>query len=161
MDGSLDLSPFTLAPIALGLSVFSLAVFALGVLALALYHAAPDPRLLVVVGAVPFAVLAWTAIDNATFLFSPVRTGASHDGALQNAGRAMVLMLLRTAILGMCGALAATPYLVLHYALEAPEFVSVAVGVLAGIAILCAEIGVLVFLGGEVLRRFDAPRDLP
>ena len=137
------------------------AMVALGVLALALYHAAPDPRLLVVVGAVPFAVLAWTAIDNATFLFSPVRTGASHDGALQNAGRAMVLMLLRTAILGMCGALAATPYLVLHYALEAPEFVSVAVGVLAGIAILCAEIGVLVFLGGEVLRRFDAPRDLP
>jgi ceramide glucosyltransferase len=37
MDGSLDLSPASLAPLALGLSVFSLAVFALGVLALAFH----------------------------------------------------------------------------------------------------------------------------
>lgn len=133
----------------------------LGVLALAIYHSAPDPRLLVVMGSVPFAVLAWTAIDNATFLFAPVRMGVAHDGALQNAGRAMVLMLLRSAVLAACGGLAATPYLLLHYGLEWPELLAVGAGVLAGLAILCAEIGVLVFLGGEVLRRFDAPRDLP
>lgn len=136
-------------------------MIALGVLALALYHGSPDPRLLVVVGSVPFAVLAWTAIDNATFLFSPVRIGAAHEGALQNAGRALVLMLMRSGVLAVCGALAATPYLVLHYGLEAPEWLATAVGVLAGLAILCVEIGVLVVLGGEVLRRFDAPRDLP
>ncbi len=132
-----------------------------GVLALAVYHGAPDPRLLVVVGSVPFAVLAWTAIDNSTFLFAPVRTGAAHDGALQNAGRAMVLMLLRSAVLVTCGGLAATPYLVLHYGLELPEFLAVGVGVVAGLAILSLEIGMLVFLGGQALRRFDAPRDLP
>lgn len=136
-------------------------MIALGVLALALYHGSPDPRLLVVVGSVPFTVLAWTAIDNATFLFSPVRTGAAHDGALQNAGRAMVLMLLRSTVLAVCAGLAVLPYVLLHYALELPDVVSVSLGLLAGVTILCFEIGLLVFLGGFVLKRFDAPRDAP
>jgi hypothetical protein len=136
-------------------------MIALGVGGLALFHGSLDPRLLLVVGAVPFAVLAWTAIDNATFLFAPVRIGAVNDGALQNAGRAMVLMLLRTLTLVLCGALACTPYIVLDSVLELPTFLSVSVGCLAGVAILCTEIAVLVFLGGEVLRRFDVPRDQP
>ncbi|MBM3989796.1 MAG: hypothetical protein FJ298_02185 [Planctomycetes bacterium] len=136
------------------------AMIALGVVVLALYHGSADPRLFLVVGAVPFAVLAWTAIDNATFLFSPVRTGAAHDGALQNAGRAMVLMLVRSTVLAVCAALAALPYGV-FYALELPDVVAIGGGVLAGATILCLEISVLVFLGGLVLRRFDAPRDLP
>jgi len=131
------------------------------VLALALYHGSWDPRLLVVVGSVPFAVLAWTAIDNATFLFSPIRTGAAHDGALQNAGRAMVLMLLRSTVLAVCAGLAGLPYLLLHYALELPDVVSIGLGLVVGVAILCFEIGSLVFLGGLVLKRFDAPRDVP
>lgn len=136
-------------------------MIALGVGGLALYHGSTDPRLLLVLGAVPFAVLAWTSIDNATFLFSPVRMGAAHDGALQNAGRAMVLMLVRTLVLVLCGALACVPYIVLDSVLELPMLVSVGVGCIAGVAILCAEIAVLVFLGGEVLRRFDVPRDQP
>jgi len=136
-------------------------MIALGVLALALYHGSWDPRLLVVVGSVPFAVLAWTAIDNATFLFSPIRTGAAHDGALQNAGRAMVLMLLRSTVLAVCAGLAGLPYLLLHYALELPDVVSIGLGLVVGVAILCFEIGSLVFLGGLVLKRFDAPRDVP
>lgn len=137
------------------------AMIALGVGGLALYHGSTDLRLLLVVGAVPFAVLAWTAIDNATFLFAPVRMGAAHDGALQNAGRAMVLMLVRTLILLLCGALACVPYIVLDSVLELPALVSVGFGCLAGVAILCAEIAVLVVVGGEVLRRFDVPRDQP
>lgn len=134
-------------------------MIALGVAAVTVYCGDPDPRLVLVVGAVPFFVLAWTAIDNATFLFAPVRAGAGQEGALQNAGRALVLMLLRSFVLGVSAGIAALPALVAIYVLEMSDASALVVGAGGGLLLVLAEIGVLVWIGGEVLRRFDVVRD--
>jgi PAS domain S-box-containing protein len=96
----------TLLPETLLVSV----MITLGVAGVAIYRQDPDPRLALLVAVVPLAVLVWTSIDNATFLFAPVRTNAAQDGALQNAGRAMMLMLMRMIGLALALGLAVIPY---------------------------------------------------
>ncbi len=110
----------------------------------------------------PF-VFAWAAVDNAVFLFAPVRFVPGQEGALQNAGRGMLVMLLRMIVLVAVGALCAGPALlllwlgreVLGWSDEAllPAVVAAAGGVL----VLC-DVG-LALVGGVLLRRFDVARD--
>jgi hypothetical protein len=133
----------------------------LGVAGVAIYRQDPDPRLALLVAVVPLAVLVWTSIDNATFLFAPVRTNAAQDGALQNAGRAMMLMLMRMIGLALALGLAVIPYAIAAFALELPSVAAVAVGILGGLPIVLVEVGLLVLAGGAVLRRFDVARDTP
>lgn len=135
------------------------AMIALGVAGVAIYRQDPDPRLALLVAVVPLAVLVWTAIDNATFLFAPVRMNAAQDGALQNAGRAMVLMLMRMVGLGLALGLAVLPYALAAFAFELRSVLAVAVGILGGLPIVIVEVGLLVAVGGAVLRRFDVARD--
>jgi hypothetical protein len=137
------------------------AMIALGVGGVAIYRQDPDPRLALLVAIVPLAVLVWTSIDNATFLFAPVRMNAAQDGALQNAGRAMVLMLMRMVGLGLALGLAVIPYALAAFGLELGRFTSVVVGILGGLPIVLVEVGLLVVAGGAVLRRFDVARDNP
>lgn len=147
----------TLLPETLLVSV----MITLGVAGVAIYRQDPDPRLALLVAVVPLAVLVWTSIDNATFLFAPVRTNAAQDGALQNAGRAMMLMLMRMIGLALALGLAVIPYAIAAFALELPSVAAVAVGILGGLPIVLVEVGLLVLAGGAVLRRFDVARDTP
>jgi hypothetical protein len=136
-------------------------LIATGIAAVSLYHREFDPRVLGVAACVPLIVLAWATIDNAAFLVAPFRAGAAHDGALLNAGRMMVLMLVRVLVLALVFAVAAAPVGVLWLVPATRGELALYLGVPIGLAVLAAEIAVLIGLGGEALRRFDVARDKP
>lgn len=112
----------------------------------------------------PLATLCWVALDNAVFLYSPVRYTPGEDSALQNMGRASLLMLLRMALLGLVGLIAGGPAALLYYLLEdagidPTRCVWIASALAWVLAAACAV--VLVIVGGTMLRRFDVARDKP
>jgi hypothetical protein len=110
----------------------------------------------------PCVVLAWVALDNAVFLFAPVRLVPGQEGLLQNAGRAIVLMLLRTVLLALTAVFAGAPALGVYKLLESQGLdIPAALGAaLAALFVgLLAVDGALIALGGLVLRRFDVARD--
>ena len=119
--------------------------------------------LLPVVVALPWVVLAWVAIDNAVFLFAPVRLVPGQEGALHNAGRAIVLLFVRVLILTATGlgvSLAAWPTWWVareHLDVTRPNALLAAAG--AGLLVLIGLDVALVRIGGAVLRRFDPSRD--
>ena len=110
----------------------------------------------------PF-VFAWVAVDNAVFLFAPVRFVPGQEGALQNAGRGMMLMFLRAlvllVVLVICGGPAALTWFLIARFLDAPEMVLMVAS--AGVAsfVLCLCDLVLIWIGGTFLARFDVARD--
>jgi hypothetical protein len=120
------------------------------------------PLILGVVAALPLGVLAWVSIDNAVFLFSPIRYVPGQEGLLQHAGRSVVLMLLRAFALGVA-ALAVTAAVMLVHALAdwldlgADQVLSVTVALV--LTLLVAENVLLVWIGGRALARFDVARD--
>ncbi len=130
-----------------------------GLVGVTLYGGAFDPLVTLVAAAVPLVVLMWVAIDNAVFLLAPVRFVPGHDSALQNAGRGILLMLLRSAVLAVVALSAATPALACMLVLETSERTTLAVGGLSGIVLLAVEIAVIVKLGGVALSRFDVAAD--
>jgi hypothetical protein len=112
--------------------------------------------------ALPLFVLAYAAIDNAAWLLFPVRVVAGQDGALQNAGRGMTMMLVRSLVLALALGLAAGAGLLVW---KAGEMLSasdvprwVAAGACAWGVLLLMDVAALL-LGGWVLRRFDVARD--
>lgn len=120
----------------------------------------------IVLGAVlfqPLVVLTWVALDNAAFLHSPVRYVPGQESALQNVGRAMVLMLLRGIVLLIATGVAVLPGIgvgfLVRYAFDASDATAIALG--AGVAWLglVAVDCVLVWAGGRMLGRFDVARD--
>jgi len=115
-----------------------------------------------VAAVVPLVVFAWVALDNAVFLLSPVRLVPGQDGALQNAGRGLVMMLVRVLLAGLVGVFgggAAWGAAALVKGLGGAEVLAgaVAVGAL-WIVLLFLDVG-LALAGGAVLRRFDVARD--
>jgi hypothetical protein len=120
------------------------------------------PLIMAVLAALPLGVLAWVSIDNAVFLFSPIRYVPGQEGLLQHAGRSVVLMLLRAFALGLA-ALAVTAAVLLVQALDdwlelgAQQVVGVTVGLVLFV-LLCEDV-LLVWLGGRALARFDVARD--
>ena len=120
------------------------------------------PLTLVVCGFQPLLVLAWVALDNAIFLFVPIRFVPGQEGALQNAGRGMLLMLARVFFLfvalvgpGGVGALVR----LFATALEVHPRIGWAAAIGAAWGSLLAMNIVLLFLGGVAFRRFDVARD--
>jgi hypothetical protein len=122
------------------------------------------PALLVpLIALQPLVTLGWVAIDNVVFLFSPVRYTPGQEGALQQTGRSVLLMIVRfttlLAALVSAAAPAAAVYVACTQALELSEEASmgIAAAVLwCGLAIVD---GALVLAGGFMLRRFDVARD--
>lgn len=117
-----------------------------------------DPRLLLAFPVVPLLTLTWAALDNAVFLYAPVRYLPGQEGALQHIGRSMVMMLVRmiviVVVLGAVGLVASLPLLAgLHGA------AALGLGAVLGLAVLAAIDVALVWLGGRMLRRFDLARD--
>lgn len=122
-----------------------------------------DPALLALVSLQPLVVLAWVGLDNAVFLFLPVRFTPGQDGALQNAGRGMLMMLTRLVALAVIAAVGGGTAAAVWFAstrlfgLEPDAaFVPTVIGLWG--AVLLVDLGVLK-VGGIMLRRFDVARD--
>ena len=118
--------------------------------------------ILAVIAALPLGVLAWVAIDNAVFLFAPIRYVPGQEGLLQHAGRSVVLMLLRGLALGLAAlAVAAAVFLVQLLAtwLELGPNQVVVISVALVFFVLVCEDVLLVWIGGRALARFDVARD--
>jgi hypothetical protein len=130
-----------------------------GIATVTAYGGSLDPLIGLVAGAVPLVVMTWVSIDNAVFLVAPVRFVPGHDSALQNAGRGILLMALRSAVLLVVVLSAAMPALACRLLFETSARTTLAVGGTAGLVLLAAEIAVLVRLGGLALSRFDIAAD--
>lgn len=118
-----------------------------------------DPGALVVIALAPLLVATWVSIDNIAFLLAPSRTAPGQEGALQHAGRAFVLILLRGLALLVVLLPAAAPMLIASAVLAWPADRVAWVGLLFGGAALLVELAGLAWLGGAALRRFDVARE--
>jgi hypothetical protein len=120
------------------------------------------PALVPCLLAVPLIVMAWASIDNAAFLLAPVRLAPGQDSLLQNAGRALLLFLLRIIVLGfVAGVVTVAVTITLHLKtrLHLSDNAVATLAALPGLAVLLGEVVALVFIGGWMLRRFDVARD--
>ena len=133
----------------------------MGVLAAVSGHSHPGQ--LYVAALLPLFVATWAAIDNALFLLAPVRALPGQEGVLHNAGRSMVLMLVRLVFLALTAAALALVLGPTAWALHRmSELSSSAVNLVLGAeaaAVLGLLVGVLIHLGGRALARFDVARD--
>jgi hypothetical protein len=111
----------------------------------------------------PLVALAWTAVDNAVFLYAPVRYAPGQEGALQNIGRSVLMSFLRLGLAALAIVVAVVPGVLCAFAasqvLDASEVAAWTVGVAGGSIGLVAMDAALVFAGGKLLERFDVARD--
>ena len=120
------------------------------------------PELWLVLAATPLVGLLWIALDNAVFLFAPVRFVPGQGSAMHHTGRTMVLLLVRLVlifVLAVAGTLAVVVSTLLAQlaglGLRTAEVIAGAA--LAGV--LALAIGVCVGCGAIALRRFDVARE--
>ncbi|MAB79085.1 MAG: hypothetical protein CMJ89_06995 [Planctomycetes bacterium] len=120
------------------------------------------PLVLAICGFQPLLVLAWVALDNAIFLVVPIRFVPGQEGALQNAGRGMLLMLARFLFLGLAVGipvgLGGLTWRILGE-LDVPVHIATLVGGGVAWGALMLTNLALLGLGGVALRRFDVARD--
>lgn len=111
--------------------------------------------------AVPVTTLVWASIDNAVFLFAPVRMTPGQEGALQHIGRQIGLLAVRMASLAvaLAGAGAALASHLLLRELDWPPVRAAVVATALFAVVVSAEVVGLVALGGRLLARFDVARD--
>jgi hypothetical protein len=128
-----------------------------------LYLGAFHPLVLVVIALEPLIVLTWVALDNAVFLFMPVRYTPGQEGAFQHIGRSIALLLLRGAlfavVLLVVGGPASLCVVALHKGAQLELDTAIFFGSILGWFLLLGVDAVLVWLGGMMLRRFDVARD--
>jgi hypothetical protein len=121
-----------------------------------------QPATLGCLALLPPFVFGWIALDNAVFLFAPVRAVPGQEGVLQNAGRTALLMLARLVLLGAAGAMGVAAFVVARLAADAlgvSQAAATACGIGATWLAIVLEDAALVALGGLCLRRFDVARD--
>jgi hypothetical protein len=121
------------------------------------------PLLFIAVAFQPLFVLTWVALDNAVFLYAPIRYVPGQESALQNIGRAIVLVLLRGLVLLVGVGTAVLPGvgtgLLARHGLGAAVEVAVATGAVVAWFGLVGVAMALVWIGGRMLARFDVARD--
>ncbi len=121
------------------------------------------PLVLAIVPCLPLVVMAWVALDNAVFLFAPVRLVPGHEGTLQSAGRGLILMCFRGLLLcGMgfvCGGAGYAAGSLARNLLGWSAPSALGAGFLSFWGALFLLDCLLVWAGGEILRRFDVARD--
>ena len=121
-----------------------------------------EPIALAAISAVPLLVFAWVALDNAVFLLVPVRMVPGQEGALQNAGRSILLLFLRFSMLALVAAVAGAAAVGTFLLLQTLDLGSrAAAGGAFGAAWLAMLLldTLLVGFGSWTLRRFDVARD--
>lgn len=143
-------------------------VFVGGLLALVLLGRAAfmgvfHPALFGFIAFQPLVTFTFVAVDNAVFLFAPVRYTPGEDGALQNMGRSLVMMLLRILLVVVVVIVAGLPafgvWALLSTGFETSRETALwGAGSVAWAGLAAVDFG-LVVLGGMMLRRFDVARD--
>src|SRR6185369_2111841 len=121
------------------------------------------PALVGIIAFQPLVTFAWVALDNAVYLYAPVRYSPGQEGALQHMGRSLVLMHLRFGLLVSvaigAGLPAAGAYFGLHLGLGASKAAALWTGGSIAWAGLLVADALLVLAGGKMLQRFDVARD--
>ena len=135
---------------------------ALGLAGRAVLTGELHPIQLAILGGVPVIVALWASIDNVVFLYAPVRYTPGQDGALHHTGRALLLTFLRLLVFalvsgGVLAALLAVTLLQPVLGLSGAAVVGTSAA--AGAGALLVQLGLLVWGGGRLLRRFDVARD--
>lgn len=123
-----------------------------------------SPPIFAALASIPAFVLVWSTLDNAVFLFMPVRFTPGQEGALQHMGRSVVLMLARFALFALVGAAAVLPGLAAGWAVRAftdSRTAALVAGTCVALVGIGAVIAALVWAGGRMLARFDVARDKP
>lgn len=121
-----------------------------------------NPVALGVAGGLPFLVFAWVALDNAIFLFLPVRFVPGQEGALQNMGRGIILVFLRMVSLALVVSVSVGGALALGLGLlrlEVDRMWAMTGAYCVGWGVLFLWDLVLVWIGGAMFRRFDVAAD--
>lgn len=138
------------------------ALLAVAIVLRALVTGTFHPWLLGVIAVLPLLTLTWVALDNAVFLFAPVRFVPGQEGALHHMGRTMLLVLLRVALFGAVAGLTSGAALLLVFVgmelLELSEFLVTALAIASGLSALILLDVALIAAGGWFLRRFDVSR---
>ncbi|MFT7669761.1 MAG: ABC-type multidrug transport system fused ATPase/permease subunit [Planctomycetota bacterium] len=121
------------------------------------------PAVLLVPIALPFITFAWLAIDNAVFLFAPVRFVPGQEGGLHHTGRTLVLFFLRILLIGTTACVVALTAAGILYVgseyLAASMESSAWVAAAFAFCVLLLLDGLLAWIGGRMLKRFDVARD--
>ncbi len=109
----------------------------------------------------PFGLAVWIALDNAFFLYWPVRVMPGPGGSLQHVGRSTLLVLLRGGACLVVAGIAAGAFYLAQWGTAPMLGSSVArlFGTAAALAILCVAIGMSIFLGGRALAAYDPARE--
>jgi len=121
-----------------------------------------QPEVLSILLFQPLVTFAWIAVDNAVYLYSPVRFTPGQEGALQHMGRSLLLMMLRFVLLAVSLAIAGAPAATLILGAGSigldPALARAIALVYAWLVLLFVDVA-LVFGGGWILKRFDVARD--
>jgi hypothetical protein len=123
------------------------------------------PLLLPLIALQPLVTLGWVAIDNVVFLFSPVRYTPGQEGALQQTGRSVLLMVVRFTALLAALVIAGGPSVAAYFACTNTDLIGLSpdTALLVGAAVFWCGLALvdagLVLAGGFMLRRFDVARD--
>ncbi len=121
-----------------------------------------QPALLPILFFQPLVTYAWIAVDNAVYLYAPVRFTPGQEGALQHMGRSLLLLLLRITLLGAALAIAGAPSVALILGRDSLGLDDGTAWMIAltysWLVLLLVDVA-LSFGGGWILRRFDVARD--
>lgn len=112
--------------------------------------------------AVPLLVAYWIAVDNIVFLLAPFRTSPGQDGMLQNAGRALLMGLVRMVVYGLFAGTIGLAFVgtwALLPRLGVGEQAALALGTCAGLGVGVVGAAALTWVGGRALARFDVARE--
>lgn len=112
--------------------------------------------------AVPLLVAYWIAVDNIVFLLAPFRATPGQDGMLQNAGRAMLMGLVRMIVYALFAGTIGLAFFGTWWLLPQlgiPERSALALGTLAGLGVGLVGAAGLTWIGGRALARFDVARE--
>lgn len=111
----------------------------------------------------PLIALAWTSVDNAVFLYYPVRYTPGQEGALQHIGRSVMMSFVRIGLAGVAVVVAVVPGVMSGFValrlLDLGEAAAWTIGTaVAWLGLAAMDVG-LVLAGGRMLQRFDVARD--
>ncbi len=111
----------------------------------------------------PLVALAWTSVDNAVFLYYPVRYTPGQEGALQHIGRSVMMSFLRLGLAAVAVVVAVVPGVSAGFLaarlLDLGEGAAWTIGTAVAWLGLAAMDAGLVLAGGRMLKRFDVARD--
>jgi hypothetical protein len=133
-----------------------------GLLALNVFAGGLSLALVPIFCGVPLLVAYWISIDNIVFLLAPFRATPGQDGALQNAGRGLLMGLVRLIVYCFFASTIGLAYVGTWWLLPrlgVGERLALVAATLAGLGVGTIGAGVLSWIGGRAVARFDVARE--